>query len=85
MIFNDSMHSTLDISHAVTQNTIVSIGITCCHRHATGPMQDIQEDDERITVVYEDALCRAAPPAVRGITVVRLALMYRHGRIPACR
>ncbi len=47
-------------------------------------MHDIQEDDERITVVYEDALCRAAPPAVRGITVVRLALMYRHGRITAC-
>jgi hypothetical protein len=47
-------------------------------------MQDIQEDDERITVVYEDALCRAAPPAVCGIVAVRLALMHRHGRITAC-
>ena len=36
-------------------------------------MQDIQEDDEHITVVYEDALHRAAPLTVRSIVVVRFA------------
>ena len=35
-------------------------------------MENLQDDDEHVTVVYEDALRRAAPPTVR--TIVNLSM-----------